>query len=53
LIAFAAEKGIVYGRETSHGVTLPCCLERYLIGPPAESDFSKWETEFAFLVLDE
>ncbi len=53
LIAFAAEEGIVYSREKSHGVTLPCCLERYLIGPPAEPDFTKWETEFACLILDE
>ena len=53
LIAFAAEEGIVYSREKSQGVTLPCCLERYLIGPLEEPDFTKWETEFAFLVLDE
>jgi effector-binding domain-containing protein len=53
LIDWAAQHGIVYSRETNHGVTLPCCLERYLIGPPAEADFSKWETEFAYLVLDD
>ena len=28
-------------------------VERYLIGPLEEPDFTKWETEFAFLVLDE
>ena len=28
-------------------------LERYLIGPVEEPDFTKWETEFAYLVLDE
>jgi effector-binding domain-containing protein len=53
LIAFAAEQGIVYSRATGHGTTLPCALERYLVGPPGESDFTKWETEFAYLVLDE
>jgi effector-binding domain-containing protein len=53
LIAHAAEKGIVHSRATAHGTTLPCCVERYLIGPPNEPDFTKWETEFAYLVLDE
>jgi effector-binding domain-containing protein len=53
LIGWAAEQGIVYSRETDRGLTLPCALERYLIGPPAEPDFTKWETEFAYLVLDD
>jgi effector-binding domain-containing protein len=53
LIAWAAEHGVVYSRETDSGSTLPCCLERYLIGPPDEKDFMKWETEFAYLVLDD
>ena len=53
LIAWAAEHGVVYSRATDRGSTLPCCLERYLIGPPAEADFTKWETEFAYLVLDD
>jgi effector-binding domain-containing protein len=53
LIGWAADHGIVYSRETDRGSTLPCCVERYLVGPPAEPDFSKWETEFAYLVLDD
>ena len=53
LIAFAAEKGIVHSRTTAHGTTLPCAVERYLIGPVEEPDFTKWETEFAYLILDE
>jgi effector-binding domain-containing protein len=53
LIDWAAKRGIVYSRETDRGSTLPCCLERYLIGPMEEPDFTKWETEFAYLVLDE
>ena len=53
LIAWAEEQGLVYSRNTAHGTTLPCCLERYLIGPVEEPDFTKWETEFAYLVLDE
>jgi effector-binding domain-containing protein len=53
LIAYAATQGIVHSRATGHGMTLPCALERYLIGPVEEPDFNKWETEFAYLVLDE
>ena len=53
LIGWAEQQGIVYSRETDRGSTLPCCLERYLIGPVEEPDFTKWETEFAYLVLDD
>jgi effector-binding domain-containing protein len=53
LIRWAAEKGIVYSRETNSGLTLPCCVERYLVGPVEEPDFTKWETEFAYLILDD
>jgi effector-binding domain-containing protein len=53
LIGWAAERGIVYSRQTDGGRMLPCALERYLTGPPAEPDFTKWETEFAYLVLDD
>jgi effector-binding domain-containing protein len=53
LIGWAEQQGLVYSRETDRGSTLPCCLERYLIGPLEEPDFTKWETEFAYLVLDD
>jgi effector-binding domain-containing protein len=53
LIAHAAEQGVVYSRATPRGTTLPCAVERYLIGPVEEPDFTKWETEFAYLILDE
>jgi hypothetical protein len=49
LMSWAARQGIVYSRETDRGVALPCCL----VGPVEEADFSKWETEFAYLVLDD
>jgi effector-binding domain-containing protein len=53
LTTWAAERGIVHSRATADGTTLPCAVERYLIGPVEEPDFTKWETEFAYLVLDE
>jgi effector-binding domain-containing protein len=53
LTTWAAERGIVHSRTTANGRTLPCAVERYMIGPVEEPDFTKWETEFAYLVLDE
>ena len=53
LMSWAAEHGIVYSRETDRGSALACCLEHYLVGPVDEPDFTKWETEFAYLVLDD
>ena len=53
LVGWATREGIVYSRETDRGSTLPCCVERYLIGPPVEADFTRWETEFAYLILDD
>ncbi len=44
LVRWAAKEGIVHS---------PWWVERYLIGPMEEPDFTRWETEFAFLVLDE
>ena len=51
LVSWAAEHGIVYSRETERGAALPCCVEHLLIGPVDEPDHSKWETEFAYLVV--
>lgn len=53
LIGWAEQQGLVYSRATDRGSTLPCCLERYLVGPVEEPDFTKWETEFAYLILDD
>lgn len=51
LSAWAEENGIVYATETDRGVALPCALEHFRVGPVDDPDFTKWETEFAYLVL--
>jgi effector-binding domain-containing protein len=51
LLAWAEENGIEYGQETHDGQSFPCAFEQYRIGPVDDSDFTKWETEFAYLVL--
>jgi effector-binding domain-containing protein len=52
LVAWAHDNGIVYGRETDRGLELPCALEQFRIGPVDEPDFTRWETEFAYLIRD-
>jgi effector-binding domain-containing protein len=51
LMAWAEENGVVYGSESDHGWQFPCALEQYRIGPVDDPDFTRWETEFAYLVL--
>jgi effector-binding domain-containing protein len=51
IVAWAEENGIEYSQETAHGQSFPCAFEQYRIGPVDDSDFTKWETEFAYLVL--
>jgi effector-binding domain-containing protein len=52
LVRWAEERGIVYSHETERGAELPCAVEHLRVGPPVESDYSKWETEFAYLIID-
>jgi hypothetical protein len=51
LMTWAEEHGVMYGRETDNGWQFPCALEQFRIGPVDDPDFTKWETEFAYLVL--
>jgi effector-binding domain-containing protein len=45
-------QGIVCSRPSERGSSLPCCVEHYRIGPPTEKDWTKWETELAYLVVE-
>ena len=45
-------EGIVTSRPSERGSALPCCVEHYRIGPPMEEDWTKWETELAYLVVE-
>jgi hypothetical protein len=47
-----AERGIVYSRATERGATLPSCSEHLRVGPVDEPDWTRWETEFAYLIVD-
>jgi RNA polymerase sigma-70 factor, ECF subfamily len=46
------EQGIVWSRPSERGEALPCCVEHYRIGPPMEADWTKWETELAYLIVE-
>jgi effector-binding domain-containing protein len=45
-------RGIVCSRPSERGSSLPCSVEHYRIGPPMEKDWTKWETELAYLVVE-
>ena len=51
LLAWAEANGIEYGQESEHGQSFPCAFEHYWIGPADDPDFTKWETELAYLIL--
>jgi effector-binding domain-containing protein len=52
LKSWTEQQGIVTGRPTDRGTALACCVEHYKIGPPLEADWTKWETELAYLVVE-
>ena len=45
-------EGITVSRPSERGSSLPCCVEHYRIGPPMEKDWTTWETELTYLVLE-
>ena len=47
------QQGIVTGRPSERGSSLAACVEHYRIGPPMEADWTKWETELAYLVVED
>ena len=51
VVAWAEDNGIEFSQDSDRGQTFPCAYEQYRIGPVDDSDFTKWETEFAYLVL--
>jgi hypothetical protein len=46
------KEGIVTSRPSERGSSLRCCVEHYKVGPPMEQDWTKWETELAYLVVE-
>ena len=50
LVAWADENEVAYGSDTPRGIELACALERFEVGPVDEEDFTKWRTEFAYLI---
>jgi effector-binding domain-containing protein len=52
LVGWMEENGIAYSRATDRGSALACCVEHFHVGPVEEPDFTKWETEFAYLIAE-
>jgi effector-binding domain-containing protein len=53
LKSWTEQEGIVTGRPSGRGSSLAACVEHYRIGPPMEADWTKWETELAYLVVED
>jgi effector-binding domain-containing protein len=53
LRSWTEEQGIATGRPSERGSSLAACVEHYRIGPPMEADWTKWETELAYLVVED
>ena len=50
LIQWARDNSVSYGRETERGMSFSCALERFVVGPVDDPDFTNWKTEFAYLI---
>jgi hypothetical protein len=53
LKSWTEQAGVLTSRPSERGSSLPCCVEHYRIGPPHEQDWTKWETELAYLVVED
>jgi effector-binding domain-containing protein len=52
LRSWIEQQGITTGRPSERGHSLAACVEHYRVGPPIEADWTKWETELAYLVVE-
>jgi effector-binding domain-containing protein len=52
LIEWMERQGIAYSRPSERGRALPCAVDHLLVSPGTEADYSKWETEMAYLIVD-
>jgi effector-binding domain-containing protein len=53
LRSWTEQQGIVTGRPSERGSSLAGCVEHYRVGPPLEADWTKWETELGYLVVED
>jgi effector-binding domain-containing protein len=53
LLEWGRREGIEWdASKTAHGTAFEACIERYLTDSSREPDWSKWETELAYLIAD-
>ena len=53
LLAWMKAEGIAYSRSREGGgEVMACAYDQLHVGPPMEPDFTKWQTELAYLVID-
>jgi effector-binding domain-containing protein len=52
LKSWIEREDVTTGRPSERGSSLAACVEHYRIGPPIEPDWTKWQTELAYLVVE-
>ena len=53
LRSWTEQQGIATSRPSERGSSPAACVEHYRVGPPMEADWTKWETELAYLVVED
>ena len=48
----SATRDALRGWIETKGIATGFLVEHYRVGPPMESDWTRWETELAYLILD-
>jgi effector-binding domain-containing protein len=52
LIQWMDEQGIAFDRASERGRAPACAVDHLRVSPGTETDYSKWETEIAYLILE-
>jgi hypothetical protein len=53
LIGWMERQDMTYSRPSERGRALPCAVDHLRVSPGTEPDYSKWETELSYLIVDD
>jgi effector-binding domain-containing protein len=53
VIDWMDENGITFDRASERGRELGCAVDHLRVSPGTEPDYTKWETEIAYLILEQ
>jgi hypothetical protein len=52
VIEWMDEQSIAFDRTTERGRALACAVDHLRVSPGTEADYTKWETEIAYLIVE-